>query len=183
MADGVRSFVASGEADYNSTILGHRDRDWKMTIKGKSTLLSGVLFIAALGTAVAQETRDDEADVILTIERQWEADERGDKDWIDTMLVEEFTGWPKEAPAPRSKGSTKMWDRFSDDQGKTIAHELYFQNIVVHGDVAIAHYLYTSAYEEKEKKKVEVNNGRYTDILVRTDDGWKFIAWHGGDDE
>jgi len=28
-----------------------------------------------------------------------------------------------------------------------------------------------------------MSNGRYTDILVRKEDGWKFIAWHGGDDE
>ncbi len=154
-----------------------------MEIKRKLTLLSGVLFVAAFGTAAAQESTDDEADVILTIERQWEAEERGDKDWLDSMLVDKFTGWQKDAPVPRSKASTKMWDRFNDEQGKTIAHELYFQNIVVHGDVAIAHYLYTSAFEEKEKKKVEVSNGRYTDILVRTEDGWKFIAWHGGDDE
>ena len=24
---------------------------------------------------------------------------------------------------------------------------------------------------------------RYTDVLVRTEDGWKFLAWHGGDDD
>ena len=154
-----------------------------MLINGKFTLLASILFVATSGIAAAQDARDDEADVILTIERQWEAEERGEKDWLDTMLVDDFTGWQKDAPAPRTKAATKMWDRFRDEQGKTVAHELYFQNIVVHGDVAIAHYLYTSAFEEKEKKRVEVSNGRYTDILVRTEDGWKFIAWHGGDDE
>jgi ketosteroid isomerase-like protein len=75
-----------------------------------------------------------------------------------------------------------MWDRFGDDQGKMVQHELYPLAIVIDGDVAVAHYLYTSAYENKDDE-VELNNGRYTDILVRTDDGWKFIAWHGGDDE
>ena len=75
-----------------------------------------------------------------------------------------------------------MWDRFNDEQGNIVAHELYPLAIVVHDDVAIAHYLYSSAYKGKDDE-VEVNNGRYTDILVRTDEGWKFIAWHGGDDE
>jgi len=28
-----------------------------------------------------------------------------------------------------------------------------------------------------------MNNGRYSDVLVRTDDGWKFLTSHGGDDE
>ena len=154
-----------------------------MKANGKLVFLTIGCIVAAFSTAVAQNSADDEADVILTIERQWEAEQRGDKEWLDNMLADKFSGWQKNAPAPRSKASTKMWDRFNDDQGKTIAHELYFQNIIVHDDVAIAHYLYTSAFQEKEKKKVEVSNGRYTDVLIRTEDGWKFIAWHGGDDE
>ena len=74
-----------------------------------------------------------------------------------------------------------MWDRFADDQGQMLEHELYFQNIVVHGDTAVAHYFYSSAYQNKNNDEVEMSEGRYTDILVRTENGWKFIAWHGGD--
>lgn len=153
-----------------------------MKINDKLTLLVIGVFLAASGSAVAQDAADDEANVILTIEEQWEAEQSGDEDWIDNLLVDDFSGWPKNSPAPRSKSSTRMWDRFYDEQGKTLEHELYFQNIVVHGDIAIAHYLYTSAFQDKDKN-VEVSNGRYTDILVRTDDGWKFVSWHGGDDE
>jgi uncharacterized membrane protein len=47
--------------------------------------------------------------------------------------------------------------------------------------MAVAHYLYTNAIENKEGE-TEVSNGRYTDVLVRVDGSWKFIAWHGGDD-
>jgi ketosteroid isomerase-like protein len=75
-----------------------------------------------------------------------------------------------------------MWDRYTDKQGSLEEHELYPLAIVVHGDVAVAHYLYSSAYEDKDGES-EINNGRYTDVLVRTEDGWKFLAWHGGDDE
>ena len=153
-----------------------------MKIHDKLNLLVAGIFLTASGSVIAQDSADDEADVILVIEGQWEAEQNGDDDWPDDLLAEEFSGWPKNSPAPRNIASTKMWDRINDEQGKTIGHELYFQNIVVRGDVAIAHYLYTSAFEDKDKK-VEVSNGRFTDILVRTDDGWKFIAWHGGDDE
>ena len=116
------------------------------------------------------------------VEAQWDAEEKGDKRWIDRLLSDDFTGWGKTSPAPRSKSSTKMWDRFSDEQGRMVAHELYPLAIIVHEDVAIAHYLYSSAYEDKDGK-VELNNGRYSDVLVRTADGWQFLAWHGGDDE
>ena len=123
----------------------------------------------------------DATDVWLTVEAQWNAEQQNKKRWADEMLADKFVGWGKNSPAPRDKESTKMWDRFQDEQGKTVQHELYPLSIVVEGDVAVAHYLYTSAFESKDGE-VEVSNGRFTDVLIRTEDGWKFIAWHGGDD-
>jgi len=153
-----------------------------MTVSDKLKLAVTTIFLSLSGVALAQDSADDAADVILTIEEQWEAEQDGDKDWLDDMLVDKFSGWPTLAPAPRSKTSTKLWDRFAESQGNMIEHELYFQNIAVHGDVAVAHYFYTSASQDKDDK-VKVSNGRYTDVLVRTEDGWKFLAWHGGDDD
>jgi hypothetical protein len=148
--------------------------------KLKLTLFSVIL--TAFGSAAAQDTLDDQADVWATVEEQWASDEKGEKKWIDRLLADDFSGWGNNSPAPRNKSSTRMWDRFNDEQGNTVMHELYPLAIVVHDDVAVAHYLYSSAYEDKEGK-VKMNEGRYSDVLIRTDDGWKFIAWHGGDDE
>lgn len=153
-----------------------------MTFSDKLKFAIAAISLMVAGAANAQDDRNDEADVWATIEDQWEAEENGDDDWMDQVLVEEFSGWAKNSPAPRSKASTIMWDRFSDDQGETIEHELYPYHIVIHENVAIAQYFYTSAVESKDNE-VKVSNGRYTDVLVRTDDGWKFLAWHGGDDE
>jgi len=146
---------------------------------------SSILILAA-GPAIAQDAttsvNDESADVWAAVEDQWDAEKKGDKKWTDRMLHEDFSGWGKESPAPRSKSSTQMWDRFSDEQGNIVEHELYPLAIVVNGDVAIAHYLFSSAYQDKDDN-VEMNNGRYTDVLVRTENGWKFIAWHGGNDD
>ena len=141
-----------------------------------------ILWLVISPLAWAQDPGDDPADVWSVVEAQWDAEEKGEKRWIERMLTEDFSGWEKTSPAPRNRPSVQMWDRFGDEQGKMIAHELYPLAIVVHADVAIAHYLYTSAYEDKDGE-VELNNGRYSDVLVRTDDGWKFLAWHGGDDD
>ena len=134
------------------------------------------------GAVNAQDSAEDRANVWSVIEQQWDAVENDDKKWTDRFLAEDFSGWPNSSPAPRNRASTKMWDRFNDTQGEVVAHELYPMAIVIHGDVAVAHYLYTSAFENKDGA-VEVNNGRYSDILVRTLDGWKFLSWHGGDDD
>ncbi|NIV16936.1 MAG: DUF4440 domain-containing protein [Woeseiaceae bacterium] len=153
-----------------------------MNSSSNFVFLTGIIFFFSTSTAFAQDSANDAADVILVIEAQWQAEQDGDGDWVDNSLADNFSGWAKQAPAPRGKRSVKMWNRFQGTQGRTVAHELYFQNIVIHGDIAIAHYLYTSAFQDKEKK-TKVSNGRYTDVLIRTDDGWKFIAWHGGDDD
>lgn len=145
-------------------------------------LAVGVTMLIAASGALAQDAVDDQADVWSTVEQQWNAQEKGDRKWIDSMLADDFSGWGKQSPAPRGKASTKMWNRFAEQVSDMIAHELYPLSIVVNGDVAIAHYLYTSA-TKNQKGEIETNNGRYTDILVRSDDGWKFIAWHGGEDD
>lgn len=142
---------------------------------------SAVLLCLFVGVAVAQESRDDATNVWIAIEAQWDAEQKGDKKWTDRMLTDNFFGWGKNSPAPRSKTSTQKWDRFADEQGNVVEHELYPLEIVIHKDTAIVHYLYSSAYRSKDGE-IESNNGRFTDILVRTDDGWKFIGWHGGDD-
>jgi len=134
------------------------------------------------GSVLAQDDAGDRADVWSVVEAQWIAVEKGDDKWTDEFLVDEFSGWQKNSPAPRNKSSMQMWDRFNETQGKMVAHELYPLSITVYNDMAIAHYLYSSAYRDKDGS-VEVNNGRFSDVLVRTKDGWKFIAWHGGDDK
>ena len=141
-------------------------------------LIGSTLFSAAS----AQDTTDDEASVLLTIEREWEASRKGDQDEIDDMLTADFMGWGKNSPAPRSKTSTSNWSRFSEQMGRIVRYEIYPLSITVHGDVAVAHYLYSTAFKDK-KGEIEMSNGRYTDVLVRTEDGWKFVAWHGGDDD
>ena len=139
------------------------------------------LLLVLAPAAFAQDTSDDEANVLLVIENVWDADQKGDQDRVDDLLADKFMGWAKGSPAPRSKNSTSAWARFGKQIGRIERYELYPLSIAVEGDVAVAHYLYSVAYKPKGDD-VEMRNGRYTDVLVRTDDGWKFIAWHGGDD-
>ncbi len=133
-------------------------------------------------TSFAQDEPQDAVDVWAVIEDTWNAEENGDREWLEDSLTTNFSGWTKNAPVPRSKASVKMWDRFNEQLGIMVAHELYPYTIVVNDDVAVAHYLYTSAFKKKDGE-IKTSNGRYTDVLVRTDDGWKFLAWHGGADQ
>jgi len=154
---------------------------------GLRLILAATFLIGAATTnaQTAPDTQaDDHADVWALIELQWAAEERGDDKSMNRLLTEDFSGWSNGSPAPRNKASTIMWDRFNKRVSKMVAHELYPLSIVVHDNVAVAHYLFTSADELKKKDGgIKSTNGRYTDILVRTDEGWKFLAWAGGSDD
>ena len=138
--------------------------------------------LLSFGLAFAQDESNDQADVWAVVEATWHAEEKGDKKWMDRLLADDFVGWGKGSPAPRNKASVKMWDRFNDTQGRSLVHELYPLSIIVHSDTAVVHYLYSMAYEDNDDK-IEISNGRYSDVLIRTEDGWKFLAWHGGKDD
>lgn len=145
--------------------------------------LAAVLALGLCGGASAAFAQDgaDEAAVWTAVERQWRAEQRRDKNWTDEMLAADFVGWPNESPAPRNRTSTRLWSDFNSRQSDTLEYELYPMSIVVHGDMAVAHYVYTIATKRKNDE-ASIRNGRYSDVLVRIDGGWKFIAWHGGDD-
>jgi len=142
------------------------------------TFLLGICLLP-LSSAVAQSS--DDSAVWSVIEKAWQAERRGDTKWIDESLSPDFVGWRKTSPAPRDKGSTRLWQEFSSKQTKMLEHELYPLSIIVHGDVAVAHYLYSVASRTKGEN-VKTTQGRFTDVLVRNDGEWQFIAWHGGDD-
>lgn len=146
-------------------------------------LLGGIVLaslLLATHPATAQ-SNNDEAVIWSTVEQQWRAVKRGDTDWVETLLSADFVGWPRESPAPRNKTSTRLWTEFDARQGELMEFELYPQSIVVHGNMAVVHYLYSTVTKPRGGD-VERSNGRYTDVLVRDGDTWRFIAWHGGDD-
>lgn len=147
----------------------------------RAFVIAAIALLAIAGQAAQAQSGNDEAVIWSTVEQQWRAEKRGDTDWVDSMLSADFVGWPKESPAPRNKTSTRLWTEFNARQGELLEYELYPLSIVVHGNTAVVHYLYTTVSKPRGGDP-EQQNGRFTDILVRVDDGWKFIAWHGGDD-
>ena len=67
------------------------------------------------------------------------------------------------------------------EDSTTLMQELSPFGIIVHGNTAVAHYVYSLTAEDKEGNRKTVH-GRYTDVLVKDGENWVFLAWHGGDD-
>jgi ketosteroid isomerase-like protein len=149
-----------------------------MKINYKLSVILLLITIVAERPALAQ-SGTDEASVWTAVERQWRAFQRNDKNWVNDMLTTDFVGWPSDSPAPRNRSSTRLWAEFDARRTETLEYELYPMSIVVHGDLAVAHYLFTTATQDKGAEP-QKRSGRFTDVLVRADGVWKFISWHGG---
>ena len=63
----------------------------KIKVMLRSALIVTGLFV--LPVAQAQEAPDESADVWEAVEGQWDAEEKGDKRWIDRLLTDDFAGW------------------------------------------------------------------------------------------
>jgi len=143
--------------------------------------LLGALPALAQEEPPARPAVSDDSAVWSVIERAWRAEREGNAKWVEELLSADFVGWSLDAPAPRDKSSTRLWTGFSARHSDLLEYELSPLSIIVHGDTAVAHYLFTSALQRKGETMKTVN-GRYTDVLVRTADGWRFLTWHGGPD-
>jgi len=79
---------------------------------------------------------------------------------------------------PRDKSSTKRWTKYGEANSKTLEQELNPVGIVVEGSVAVVHYYYSEAVENRKGER-ETAHGRFTDILVKDGQRWLFLAWRG----
>ena len=101
--------------------------------------------------------------------------------WIDTLLHQNLRFWEAGAPMPRDKASLKHWSRYDSESGTVLEQEIFPISATVTGNVAVVQYHYMTA-RENYKKERETVTGHYTDVLVKEDGHWLFIAWEGGDD-
>lgn len=135
--------------------------------------------------------KGDATAVWAVIDREWgrsgccgREDLRASSRYLD-LLTDDALVWYWGAPNPLSKPSMKMFDQAVDDnhpfENKRIAYELYPQGLVIHGNVAIAHYICAVRVIDKDNK-VESSQCRSTDVLVRDRPGaeWKLITWVTG---
>ena len=91
-------------------------------------------------------------------------------------IHDDFSGWLYGEPIPRSKSNYETIGRFFVDNVKTAAHEMRPLEIMVLGNVAVVHYYGFTIYEGS----MNVVQDKWTDIMLKEDGTWRWIADHGG---
>jgi len=125
----------------------------------------------------AQQWSPEQQEVWQTIAKQWELEQAEDDAWKN-MLHDSFLSWSMEDLMPFDKAATT---RFADAEAgdfKIVVQHIVPVGIVVTGDTALAHYYHMTIVEHKNGER-ETIDGRFTDILTRTGNGWQFIGWVG----
>jgi hypothetical protein len=131
------------------------------------------------GTAAAQTWSPEQQELWQLEQQQWKMSAAKDLSWIDTMVHPNMHFWETGSPMPRDKASLKHWARFESDGGTVLQHELFPISATITGNVAVVQYHYMIATENYKKER-ETVTGQYTDVLIKENGRWMFIAWAGG---
>ena len=125
----------------------------------------------------AQQWSAEQTEIWNTVSKQWELEMAEDKAWID-MLHAAFQSWPNESLMPLGKADTVRFHAADAGQFKIVVQHIAPVGIVVVGDTALAHYNHMTTVEYQDGER-ESFDGRFTDILIRSGNGWQFIGWVG----
>jgi len=143
-------------------------------------VLGGALLLLLHSDARAAEWSAEQAEVWAAIE---ECDTHFREKRIEAAkdcIHEDFSGWLYSEPVPRGKEYFDKIGMYYVKNRDTVAGELRPIDILVYGNFAIIHYFYTEITKD-EDGKVEQSQGRWTDIMVKENGKWRWIADHGGD--
>jgi hypothetical protein len=149
-------------------------------VVAKATVVLALYAIS--GAAYAQEWSPEQQEVWKFEQQQWAMSKAKDLSWIDTMVHQNMRYWETGAPMPRDKASLKQWSKFDADSNSTLEQELYPIAATITGNIAVVQYHYVVASENYKKERKTVT-GHYTDVLIKENGRWMFIAWTGGEDK
>jgi hypothetical protein len=153
-------------------------------------MLKRILAVAAVsialggfaGTAGAQTWSPEQKELWQLEEQQWKMSAAKDLSWIDSMVHPNLRYWGTNSPMPRDKASLKHWSRFDSENATVLQQEIFPISATITGNIAVVQYHYRVA-SENYKKERQTETGHYTDVLVKENGRWMFIAWAGGADQ
>lgn len=139
-----------------------------------------VVLVLSSVPAFGQTWTKEQKEVWSFVQSQWDLNMKKDSSWVEQMVHMKALGWGLEEPMPRDRASIAKWSRYENQNSTTVVQELHPVGIIVHKNMAVAHYYYSIASEDRQGERGTVH-GRYTDVLVKQDGKWQFIAWQGGE--
>lgn len=140
----------------------------------------GVVFLISMpGDIQAAEWSAEQAEVWAAIEtcdrlfREQRIEKAAD------CIHDDFSGWLYSEPVPRGKDNFEKVGSYFVKTREVVAGELRPIDILVYDNFAIIHYFYIEVSKDKDGEE-DYNQGRWTDIMIKENGKWRWIADHGG---
>ena len=146
-----------------------------MKIIKAAVFMCGIVLVLAKAVS-GQELSPEQAEVWEFIESCQER--YGSEAWFD-CFHDDFSGWLYQDLVPRTKDGERKFSRILFQTTDTRVSEVRPISIRVHGNVAVAHYYLQSVVRGQDRQDFE-ERMRFTDVLMKTNGRWQWIADHGG---
>jgi ketosteroid isomerase-like protein len=140
-----------------------------------------MLFIALVvstNTTVAQEWSAEQKEVWSAIEGWWKLYDSNNVEGVKSLFHKDYIGWTWGDNAPEGQNEAHKWADHMVPKLKIAYTNLKPLKILVIGEVAIAHYYYSTNKTVDGKDVVEL--GRWTDVWKKEGDKWLLVADSGG---
>lgn len=141
--------------------------------------VSALFVFGIFGVVQADDWSADQAEV-------WAAIETCNSHFRDDRLKEimdcihdDFSGWLYSEPVPRGKENFEKVGQYFLRTRDVVAGELRPIDILVYENFAVIHYFYIEITKDGDGNE-EINQGRWTDVMVKEGGKWRWIADHGG---
>ena len=104
-----------------------------------------------------------------------------DADAFEGCFHEDFVGWGEGFPVPTSKADRlkSIADGFESFKSDTLLFKPI--SVIVKGNMAVISYIQTSKITNNATDEVEYSTQGWTDVCLKEDGKWTWIADHGVD--
>ena len=144
----------------------------------KSILVVAIIFFA--GLLNAQSFSKAEQKVIDAVKSYWSDSVGKDKNaWIDAFH-DSYKGWDVDNKVVSTKENNIKWINYNWGKSTSLFWDITPIGVVLHDDIAVVHYYYTTIDKDKVSGKETTTKGKWTDVILNDGGEWKLVADHGG---
>lgn len=127
----------------------------------------------------AQNWSSDQKEVWSAIESWWDNSKANNTTALTSSIHSDYRGWSLDEAFPSTQKDLTYWVNNLMSKRKTLRTSLKPLDILVSGDMAVVHYLYSQINSVEDKEKTIT--GRWTDVWKRENGKWMLYADSGGE--
>jgi ketosteroid isomerase-like protein len=142
-------------------------------------VILSVTIIFVLSPISAQELSKEQSEIWNQIESFWKFYFEKDLEGCLNHFHEDYIGWSYRDQLPHDKSDLENSIKYNLQNYNTESYEIKLANISTFKNMAIVHFFYSGIYSDSAGNTGSYK-GRMTDILIKQDDKWVFVADHGG---